>query len=70
MENQSIELFLESIGEGRHKDLFKSNEVDLELLMQLSENHLTETLTKLGLKLGTQMKILEKIEAVKKKGNI
>ena len=68
MENESIELFLESIGEGRYKDLFKKNEIELELLMQLSENHLTQTLTKLGLKLGTQMKILEKIEAVKKKG--
>lgn len=68
MENESIELFLEGIGEGRYKDLFKKNEIDLDLLMQLSENRLTETLTKLGLKLGTQMKILEKIESVKKKG--
>lgn len=54
------------MGDERFIDLFKENEIVLQLLMDMSEKHFKETLAQLGLKLGTQMKMLLEITNMKK----
>lgn len=68
MENKDIDSFLRKIGEERFIDLFKENEIGFQLLMDMSEKHFKETLQQLGLKLGTQMKMLTEITNIKKQG--
>ena len=68
MENKDIDSVLRKMGEERFIDLFKENEIGLQLLMDMSEKHFKETLAQLGLKLGTQMKMLTEISNLKKQG--
>lgn len=68
MENQDIESFLKSVDAEDHIPSFKRSKVGLELLKKLSKNHLRETLTELGLELGSQMEIIAKLETMKIEG--
>ena len=61
---ESLESFLQSIGEDRHLDTFMENEIDMELLKTLPEKKLKDLLAEIGLKPGTRMKIITKREAL------
>nr|XP_022297006.1 uncharacterized protein LOC111106572 [Crassostrea virginica] len=65
METETIETFLNNLGYGRFLDTFIENEVDLQLLLTLSENDRKETLKELVLPVGVRMKILHEIKLMK-----
>lgn len=68
METGTIETFMENLGLHRYIDIFKDNEVELELLLDLSENELDKILKDLKLPIGIQMKILKGLQYMKKMG--
>lgn len=67
MDNETIESFLHRLNMDDSIDAFKQQDIDLDLLLEISEDDLKETLqeTKLKLTIGKQMKInleIKKIE--------
>lgn len=68
MEIETIEKLLQSLELESHTNLFKQNELGLELLMSLSESELKEALTELQLPLGNRLLIIKKIQEIKAGG--
>lgn len=68
MEIDTIEKLLQSLELESHTNLFKQNELGLELLMSLSESELKEALTELQLPLGNRLLIIKKIQEIKAGG--
>lgn len=68
MEIKTIEKLLQSLELESHINLFKQNELGLELLMSLSESELKEALTELQLPLGNRLLIIKKIQEIKAGG--
>lgn len=68
MEIKTIEKLLQSLELESHINLFKKNELGLELLMSLSESELKEALTELQLPLGNRLLIIKKIQEIKAGG--
>ena len=65
---EAIDTFLRKLGQERFIDVFVENELDLDLLKDLSEDELKETLKELNLPLGPRMKILKGIQSLKVEG--
>lgn len=65
MENESIESILQSLGLDSCVEAFQSNDITLELLTPMSNKDLKETLVTLNLTLGSQIKIIKKIQEIK-----
>lgn len=65
METENIEQFLKKLGQECYVDKFRENEVDFELLRELPEDDLKETLKELDLPVGVRMKIVQKLKAMK-----
>lgn len=68
MDIETIEKLLQSLELESHINLFKQNELGLELLMSLSESELKEALTELKLPLGNRLLIIKKIQEIKAGG--
>lgn len=68
MENESIESILQSLELDSFVEAFKSSELTLELLTSLSNKELKEALVELKLTLGSQIKIIKKIQEIKVRG--
>lgn len=68
MDIEAIEKLLQSLELESHINLFKQNELGLELLMSLSESELKEALTELKLPLGNRLLIIKKIQEIKAGG--
>ncbi len=56
----AIAAWLDSLGLGKYTELFVENDIDFEILPDLSENHLAE----LGISLGHRIKLLKAISAL------
>lgn len=67
MAKETIETFLENLGLQRYVDRFKESEVDLVLLLDLSENDFNKISENLKLPIGAQMKIFKGLQSLKKK---
>lgn len=65
MENESIESILQSLGLDSCVEVFKSSDITLELLTPMSNKELKENLVALNLTLGSQIKIIKKIQEIK-----
>lgn len=65
MESETIETLLHSLHLDKLITLFKENDIDLELLMDLSETELMGLLTNVHLTLGNRYKIAKKIQKIK-----
>lgn len=70
MEIKTIEKLLQSLELESHINLFKQNELGLELLLSLSDTELKEALTELKLPLGNRLQIIKKIQEIKAGGEI
>lgn len=68
MENESIESILQSLGLDSCVEVFKSSDITLELLTPMSNKELKENLVALNLTLGSQIKIIKKIQEIKVRG--
>lgn len=68
MESETIETLLHSLHLDKLITLFKENDIDLELLMDLSETELMGLLTNVHLTLGNRYKIAKKIQKIKASG--
>ena len=60
----SIETVLENIGEKRFVPLFNENELDLEIILRLTDVELKETLTELIKPIGPRMKIFKELQSL------
>lgn len=67
-ELETIETFLQSLGLENLVTLFKKNDIDLELLMELSDNELKEILIELNITIGNRCRIMRKIQKMKLDG--
>lgn len=65
---EKTETFLKKLGLERYIDLFKKNEIDLELLIDLSEDELEKMLKDMDLPIGPKMKILKGVQSLNIKG--
>lgn len=67
MDNETIESLLHRLNIDDSIDAFKQQDIDLDLLLELSEDDLKETLqeTKLKLTIGKQKKIILEIKKLK-----
>ena len=65
---KTMEPFLKNLGYEPLIDTFKKNEVDIRLLVTLSENDIKETLKELALPVGVRMRILQEIKLMKERG--
>lgn len=68
MEIESIEKLLQGLELECHVNLFKQNEIELKLLMSLSDTELKEVLTELKLPIGHRLLINKKIQEIKAGG--
>lgn len=62
---ETIETFLQSLGLENLVTPFKKNDIDLELLMELSDNELKEILIELNITIGNRCRIMRKIQKMK-----
>lgn len=65
---ETIETFLQSLGLENLVTLFKKNDIDMELLMDLSDNELKEMLIELNITIGNRCRIMRKIQKMKLDG--
>lgn len=65
---ETIETFLQSLGLENLVTLFKQNDIDMELLMELSDNELKEILIELNITIGNRCRIMRKIQKMKLDG--
>lgn len=65
---ETIETFLQSLGLENLVTPFKKNDIDLELLMELSDNELKEILIELNITIGNRCRIMRKIQKMKLDG--
>lgn len=65
---ETIETFLQSLGLENLVTPFKQNDIDLELLMELSDNELKEILIELNITIGNRCRIMRKIQKMKLDG--
>lgn len=67
MDNETIESLLHRLNIDDSIDAFKQQDIDLDLLLEISEDDLKETLqdTKLKLTIGKQKKIILEIKKLK-----
>lgn len=67
MDNETIESLLHRLNIDDSIDAFKQQDIDLDLLLEMSEDDLKETLqdTKLKLTIGKQKKIILEIKKLK-----
>lgn len=65
MEKENIESFLHRLRMDDELDAFKREDLDLDLLKELSEADLKTTLKDLNLTIGKQLKISKEIKALK-----
>lgn len=56
---------LHRLGLDEYKEAFEEQELPLDLLLELSENDLKDTLRQMNLTLGKQLKICKEIKAIK-----
>lgn len=68
MDFEETEIFLKKLGLERYIDLFKKNEIDLELLIDLSEDELEKMLKDMNLPIGPKTKILKGVQSLNVKG--
>lgn len=68
LETETIETFLQSLHLDTFITLFKENDIDLDLLMNLTETKLMGLLTDIKLTPGNRYKIAHKIETIKTLG--
>lgn len=68
MENETIESFLKSLGLDNLITKFKNNDIDLGLLMDLSETGLREISDEIDLSIGHRFKIASEIKRIKAGG--
>lgn len=68
LETETIETFLQSLDLDKFITLFKENDIDLDLLMNLTETKLMGLLTDIKLTHGNRYKIAHKIENIKALG--
>lgn len=65
---EAIDTFLRRIGQERFIEVFVENELDLDLLKDLSVDELKETLKELNLPLGPRLKILKGVQSLNVEG--
>lgn len=65
---ETIETFLQSLGLENLVTPFKQNDIDMELLMDLSDNELKEMLIELNITIGNRCRIMRKIQKMKLDG--
>lgn len=68
LETETIETFLQSLDLDKFITLFKENDIDLDLLMNLTETKVMGLLTDIKLTHGNRYKIAHKIENIKALG--
>lgn len=68
MESETVETLLQSLQLDKFIPLFDENEIDLGLLMELSERELKDILTEIELSLGNRYKIAKRIQKNKAVG--
>lgn len=68
MENETIESFLKSLGLAHLITKFKNNDIDLGLLMKLSETGLREISNEIDLSIGHRFQIDAEIKRIKAGG--
>lgn len=68
LETETIEAFLQSLHLDKFIILFKENDIDLDLLMNLTESKLMGLLTDIKLTHGNRYKIAHKIETIRALG--
>lgn len=68
LETETIETFLQSMDLDKFITLFKENDIDLNLLMNLTETKVMGLLTDIKLTHGNRYKIAHKIEIIKALG--
>lgn len=65
MEDETIESFFHRLELDDKVEEFKEQDIDLCLLLELNETQLAETLSKMNLTIGKQMRIRKEIEKMK-----
>lgn len=65
MEDETIESFFHRLELDDKVEEFKEQDIDLCLLLELNETQLAETLNKMNLTIGKQMRIRKEIEKMK-----
>lgn len=65
MEHVTLESILQGLGLESSLNLFKENDLDYELLRNLSDEKLEKALTDIGLPLGKRIRIAERIQESK-----
>lgn len=68
MERETIETLLQSLQLDMLITLFNENDIDLGLLMELSETELKDLLTEVNLTLGNRYKIANRLQKIKAGG--
>lgn len=68
LETETIETFLKNLNLDKFITLFKENDIDLDLLMNLTETNLMRLLTDIKLTHGNRYKIAHNIEITKTLG--
>lgn len=68
MESETIETLLQSLQLDKLIPVFNENDIDLELLMELSETELKELLTEVNLSIGHRYKIAKRLQKIKAGG--
>lgn len=68
MEIETIETLLQSLQLDKLITLFNENDIDLKLLMELSETELKTLLTEINLSLGKRYKIAKRLQKIKAGG--
>lgn len=68
MEIETIETLLQSLQLDKLITLFNENDIDLKLLMELSETELKDLLTEVNLSLGNRYKIAKRLQKIKAGG--
>lgn len=68
MESATIETFLQRLGLERLITLFKDNDVDLETLLNSSDEDVKDLLTELNVTIGNRLKIINEIHKLKADG--
>lgn len=65
MDNETIESFLHRLNLDDSTDAFKQQDIDLDLLLELDEDALKETLKELELTIGKKRKICLELKKLK-----
>lgn len=68
MESETIETLLQSLQLDKLIPLFHENDIDLGLLMELSETELKELMTEMKLSLGNRYKISKRVQKIRADG--